>query len=69
MNEIPPPKTLTGETRPALSPPEIRPVVIVAPGAGDPRDFVVVREPDDTDADYQARADLFALLLDHIGKN
>ncbi len=68
MNEIPPPKTLTGETQPTLSPSEIRPVVIVAPDAGDPRDFVVVRELDDTDADYQARMDLFSLLLDPTRK-
>jgi hypothetical protein len=48
--------------------PEVQPTVIVAPELVGRRDFAVVREPDDTDADYQARCDLLALLLDHAHK-
>jgi hypothetical protein len=42
--------------------------VIVAPELRGRRDFVVVREPDETDEDYQSRCELLALLLDHAEK-
>jgi len=47
---------------------DIRPTVIVAPELRGQRDFVVVRDPDDTDADYETRCNLFKLLLDHVEK-
>ena len=44
------------------------PTVIVAPGTlGD--DAIVVRHPDDTDAEYQSRCDLFALLQENASKD
>jgi hypothetical protein len=59
------PTTATSATPELL---DIKPTVIVAPGVlGD--DAVVVRHPDDTDAEYQARCDLFALLLEHAKKD
>ena len=48
---------------------EVRPTVIVAPELRGRRDFTVVREPDDTDADYEARCKLVALLLDVAEKD
>jgi hypothetical protein len=48
---------------------DIRPVVIVAPELRGRRDSVVIREQDDTDADYQSRCDLVALLLNHAEKD
>jgi hypothetical protein len=46
----------------------MKPTVIVAPGVlGD--SATVVRYPDDTDSEYQARCDLFALLLEHAEKD
>jgi len=45
-----------------------RPTVLVAPELAGRRDYTVIREPDDTDADYEARVDLFALMLDHAEK-
>jgi len=42
--------------------------VLVAPELAGRCDYTVVREPDDNDADYEARVDLFALLLDHTEK-
>ncbi len=46
----------------------MKPRVIVAPGAhGD--GATVVRHPDDTGSEYQARCDLFALLLEHAEKD
>jgi hypothetical protein len=47
---------------------DMKPTVIVAPGVlGD--GAIVVRHPDDTDSEYQARCDLFALLLEHAEKD
>jgi hypothetical protein len=43
-------------------------VVIVAPEVRSRRDFTVIREPDDTDEDYQSRCELVTLLLDHADK-
>jgi hypothetical protein len=48
--------------------PQVRPTVIVAPELRGRRDLAVIREPDDTDTDYQARCDMVALLLDHAEK-
>jgi hypothetical protein len=45
---------------------DVRPTVIVAPELRGRHDFVVVRDPDDTDADYESRCNLFKLLLDHV---
>jgi hypothetical protein len=46
----------------------MKPTVIVAPGVlGDSAS--VVRHPDDTDLEYRARCDLFALLLEHVEKD
>jgi hypothetical protein len=46
----------------------MKPAVIVAPGVL--RDSAsVVRHPDDTDLEYQARCDLFALLPEHAKKD
>jgi hypothetical protein len=55
---------LDPEPTPAVAPP----TVIVAPELHGRRDGVVIREPDDTDAEYQARCELVALLLDHAEK-
>ncbi len=55
-------------TGPEFALPAARPTVIVAPELRGRRDFVVVREPDETDAEYQSRCDLFAVLLDHVEK-
>ena len=47
---------------------DMKPAVIVAPGVL--RDSAsVVRHPDDTDLEYQARCDLFALLPEHAKKD
>jgi hypothetical protein len=47
---------------------EMRPTVIVAPGVlGE--SAIVVRHPDDTDSEYRARSDLFALLVEHAEKD
>jgi hypothetical protein len=43
--------------------------VIVAPELKGRRDFAVIREPDDTDADYEARCKLVALLFDVAEKH
>jgi hypothetical protein len=51
-----------------LAPADAPPTVIVAPELRGRRDGVVIREPDDTDADYEARCDLVALLLDYAEK-
>jgi hypothetical protein len=51
-----------------LAPADAPPTVIVAPELRGSRDGVVVREPDDTDADYEARRDLLTLLLDYAEK-
>jgi len=48
---------------------EGRSTVIVAPELKGRRDFAVIREPDDTDADYEARCKLVALLLDVAQKD
>jgi|HubBroStandDraft_1064217.scaffolds.fasta_scaffold215748_2 hypothetical protein len=48
---------------------EARPTVIVAPELKGRRDFAVIREPDDSDADYEARCKLVALLLDVAEKD
>jgi len=48
--------------------PDARPVLIVAPDVVGGRDFVVIRELDDTDMDYQSRCDLLELLLDHADR-
>jgi len=47
---------------------DMQPTVIVAPEVlGE--SAIVVRHPDDTDSEYQARCDLFALLLEHAEKD
>ena len=66
MNEIRLPLPPTDEPRPDPGRPDAEPVVIVAPELRDRRDLVVVREPGESDADYQARCELFALLREHI---
>jgi hypothetical protein len=53
---------------PDLLPADAPPTVIVAPELRGRRDGVVIREPEDTNADYQARCDLVTLLLDHAEK-
>ncbi len=67
MNEIRPPQPLS---QPDIDPLllEARPVVYVARELRGKRDGVVVRRDDDTDAEYQARSELFNLLLDHAEK-
>jgi hypothetical protein len=47
---------------------EIRPTVIVVAELRGRRDFAVIREPDETDEDYQSRCELLALLLDYAEK-
>jgi hypothetical protein len=47
---------------------DMKPTVIVAPGELG-NSAIVVRHPDDTDSDYRARCDLFALLLEHAAKD
>jgi hypothetical protein len=44
---------------------ETRPVVYVARELRGKRDGVVIRGDEDSDADYQSRTELLALLLDH----
>ena len=46
----------------------MQPTVIVAPGVLD-ESAIVVRHPGDTDSEYQARSDLFALLLERAEKD
>jgi hypothetical protein len=67
MNEIRPPLPLE-ESRSDSGSAEFRPTVIVAPELLDRRDFVVVREPGETDEDYQSRCELVALLVDYAEK-
>jgi len=67
MNEIRPPLPVE-EPRPDPSSAEFRPTVIVAPELRGRQDFVVIREPDETDEDYQSRCELVALLLDYAEK-
>jgi hypothetical protein len=59
---------LPADQQPAVETPVARPVLIVAPELNARRDFAVLREASDTDADYQSRCDLLALLLDHAEK-
>jgi len=68
MNEIRPPKAPADDSQPDLGLAEAPPTVIVAPELRGRRDLVVIREPDETDADYQAPCDLVALLLGHAEK-
>ena len=49
--------------------PDAWPTVIVAPEMHGRRDFVVIRETGEPDADYQSRCDQFVLLLDHAAKD
>ena len=50
---------------PVIDPNDTRPVLIVAPELRGQRDIVVVRQPDDTDQDYEQRCEPMALILDH----
>jgi hypothetical protein len=59
------PQTAPTPMEPAVL--DFRPTVIVAPGVLG-KGAVVVRHPDDTDSEYQARCELFALLLEHSEK-
>lgn len=68
MKEIRPPPPPIGDPQTDLGLPEARPAVIGAPELRGRRDLVVIREPDETGADYQARCDLVALLLGHAEK-
>jgi hypothetical protein len=68
MNEIRPPKAPAEVSQPDLGLAEAPPTVIVAPELRGRRDLVVIREPDETGADYRARCDLVALLLGHAEK-
>ena len=67
MNEIRPRLPVDEpQSDPGLA--ELRPTVIVAPELRGRRDFAVIREPDETDEDYQSRCELVALLLDYAEK-
>jgi hypothetical protein len=67
MNEIRPPLPVDEpQSDPGLT--EFRPTVIVAPELRGRRDFLVIREPDETDEDYQSRCELVALLLNYAEK-
>lgn len=67
MNEIrPPPPVEEPQSDPGST--EFRPTVIVAPELRGRRDFAVIREPGETDEDYQSRCELVALLLDYAEK-
>jgi len=64
MNEIRAPlPTKVPHSDPGVT--DVRPTVIVAPELRGRQDFCVVREPDETDEEYQSRCELFTLLLDH----
>ena len=57
--------TLTGRrTATRRAKPMQRTRVLAAPGMLD-RKFTVTREPDDTDAEYQARCELFEILVEN----
>jgi hypothetical protein len=68
MNEMRPPLP-AGGPQSDLGSTELRPTVIVAPELRGRRDFAVIREPDETDEDYQSRCELVAVLLDHSKKD
>jgi hypothetical protein len=53
------------EPFPDVDPADMNPVVIVAPELKGRDDYVVVREPEDTDETYHARCALFRAILSH----
>ena len=62
MNEIRPPSPPPHDAAPELAPADAPPHVAVAPGVLD-KEHVVIRAPDDTDEDYEARSRLVAAAL------
>ncbi len=62
------PQAQADESEPDFDIGDIRPTVIIAPELRGRRDFVVVRDPDDTDAEYESRCNLLKLLLDYAEK-
>lgn len=68
MNEIRPPPSPIEGSQPGLGLPETRPTVTVVPELQGRLDPVVIRDPDEPDADYHDRFDFVMLTLNRTEK-
>jgi len=66
MSDVGARETNERTTEPARG--DAEPAVIAPPERKGRRDLTVVRQPDETDADYEARSSFVALLVDAVEK-